>query len=143
MKTNFIKQLWYEINDAKNIKEDSKLFIQHKKLKRYIFNKKSCYIKDDDLPIETLLGSSYLIKGNNIIETYSWWGPEHSLYLQISVKCPMWLGEISIINAEPHDPENIEFLLSDCNIFHEPSNLQYSIIQFINAGFSLYNSFKS
>ena len=136
--SDFIKQLHYEIEAQKTICQNPQLYIQHKNISLVKFGKKARYIKEDDLPIETLLGSSYLIKGKNILETYAWCDNAHSLHLQISIKRPMWLGKIYIINTEKNDPENVEYLLDGFDIFHSSSNLQYCIINFIQSGFSLY-----
>jgi hypothetical protein len=135
---DFINQLYYEINVQTEIQHNPQIFIQHKKIKIYNFKKNTQYIEEDDLPNDILLGSSYLIKGDNILETYSWCDNEHSLYLQINVKKPMWLGKISIVNIDARDSENLEFLLDGFTKFYTPSNLQYSIINFIQSGFSLY-----
>lgn len=132
----FMKQLLYDIKVSKV--KDSRAFVKHKNLKIYKFNKKNNCVKEDDLPVDTLLGSSYLIKGNNILETYAWCDSAYSLYLQMNIKRPMWVGKICIVNVEKNDPENLEYILDGCDIHYASSNLQYSIVQFINVGFSLY-----
>jgi hypothetical protein len=136
--TDFIKQLYADIDTCNKVNQNPKLFIKHKKLRQHIFNKNIQYIDEDDLPIETIFGSSYLIKGNNILETYAWCDNSYSLYLQIKVKRPMWICNISIVNKDKSDSENLDFLLDGCDVFHSSSNLQYIIVQFIQCGFSLY-----
>lgn len=135
---NFIKQLDTEINIRNKINKDSKLFIQHKNLKIHKINKSPKYITEDDLPIQTLLGSSYLIKGNNILEIYSWCDKAHSLHLQVSIYKPVWLSKIYIINKELHDPEKLEYILDGCDSFQDSTDLQYFIMSFIKEGFSIY-----
>ena len=132
----FMKQLLYDIKVSKV--KDSRAFVKHKNLKIYKFNKKNNCVKEDDLPVDTLLGSSYLIKGNNILETYAWCDSAYSLYLQTNVKRSMWIGDIYVINVENNDPENLEYILNGCGIYYSSSNLQHSIIQLIHDGFSLY-----
>lgn len=135
---DFIKQLNKEINIHAKINKNPKLFIQHKNLKLHKFNKAPKYITEDDLPIQTILGSSYLIKGSNILEIYSWCDKAHSLHLQCSIYKPAWLGQIHIINKELHDPEKLEYILDGCDSFQDSTDLQYFIISFIKEGFSIY-----
>jgi len=136
--TEFIKQLNAEINIHTKINNSPKLFINHKNLKLHRFNKSPKYINEDDLPIQTLLGSSYLIKGDNILEIYSWCDKAYSMHLQFSIYRPKWLGEIHIINKELHDPEKLEYILDGCDSFQDSTDLQYFIISFLKEGFLLY-----
>ena len=136
--TEFMKQLFYDIDINKSIQTDSKVFATHKNLKIHKFTKNYKCVTENDLPVETLLGSTYLIKGNNILETYAWCDSAYSLYLQTNVKRSMWIGDIYVINVENNDPENLEYILNGCGIYYSSSNLQHSIIQLIHDGFSLY-----
>jgi hypothetical protein len=137
-RSNFIKDLLLKIDKNRKIQADANKFIIHKNLAPYKFNKKAANVTEDDLPTATILGSSYLIKNNNIIEIYAWCNPSHSLYLQINIMRPAWMGAITIINIETGDPYNIEYLLNNCNKFNDPDNLQYMIVHFINEGFVLF-----
>ena len=134
----FIKSLISEINKNKVIYTNALNFIKTKNLTPFSFGKKSINVTEDDLPSSTILGSTYLIKKNNIIEVYSWCDPSYSLYLQINMKRPAWIGTLDIINTESGDPDNIQYLLNDCDRFSDPDNLQYMIVHFINNGFALY-----
>ena len=136
--TNFIKKLKKDITQYKNITLDDNKFIKYKKIKKYKFNKSINKIDETDLPVSTMFGSIYLIKGSNIIEIYSWYDTAHSLYLEVSYKKSMWLGRIFIINKALNDPENLEYLLTGSKRFYILDELQYLIIQFIQSGFDLY-----
>lgn len=136
--TNFIKKLLKDIAQYKNITLDVNKFIKYKKIKKYNFIKSKNNIDENDLPIDTMLGSIYLIKDSNIIEMYSWYDTAYSLYLEVSYKKSMWLGRIFIINKALNDPENLEYLLTGIKRFYILDELQYSIVQFIQSGFDLY-----
>ena len=136
--TNFIKKLLKDIAYYKNITLDVNKFIKHKKIKKYKFNKSINKIDETDLPVDTMLGSVYLIKGSNIIEIYSWYDTAYSLYLEVAYKKSMWLGRIFIINKALNDPENLEYLLTGSKRFYVLDELQYLIVQFIQSGFELY-----
>jgi len=132
----FIQKLMYDIERQKKINTNPSLYIKQNKLKPYIFNKLN--INENDIPIQCSLGRSCLIKGENIIEIYSWCDYSHSLYAQINKMKPVWLAEIQIINLAENDPENLEFILDGFDSFYLPSSLQYEIIQFIEMGFELF-----
>jgi hypothetical protein len=136
--TNFIKKLLNDIAYYKNITLDINKFIKYKKIKKYNFKKSIDKIDENDLPVDTMLGSIYLIKDSNIIEIYSWYDTAHSLYLEVSRKKSMWLGRIFIINKALNDPENLEYLLTGIKRFYILDELQYLILQFIQSGFDLY-----
>ena len=133
---DFIKKLMYDIETQKKIQTNPSLYIKQNNLKLYKFNKTD--INEGDIPIQCSLGRSCLIKGENIIEIYSWCEYKHSLYLQINKMKPMWLANIQIINTAENDPENLEFILDGFDNFYLPSSLQYEIIQFIEMGFELF-----
>ena len=137
-KNKFIKKLNFDIiNHKKNI-TNSKRFIKYKNLEMYncLFSEKT--FSEYDLPIESLLGSIFLIKNNNILEFYSWCDYNHSMYLQINKKKSIWLGKPLIINIEHNDPEDLIFLLDGYDFFYNPSNWQYFITQFLDSGFKIY-----
>jgi len=133
---DFIKKLLRDIKRQEKIQATPSLYIKQNKLTPHKFNKLD--ITEDDIPIQCTLGSSYLIKGENIIEIYSWCDYKHSLYLQINKTKPVWVSNIQIINVAENDPENLEFILDGFDTFYEPSSLHYEIIQFIEMGFELF-----
>lgn len=135
---DFITNLLKDISKHKKIQKNSKLFIKHKNIKKFAFNRSINKLDVDDLPIECSLGNSYLIKNNTIIEIYSWCDYAHSMYIQINSFRPTWLAKMNIINVENGDPDNIEYILDGCNVFYSPNCLQYEILQFILSGFILY-----
>lgn len=135
---SFIDDLLNEINHQKNIQLNHKLFIKNRGIKLYTFTKSRQKITTHDLPIQTLIGSVFLIKGNNILEFYSYCDNNHSLYMQLNVKKPLWIGIVDIIFLHQSDPENIKFLLDGYQKFFIPSNFQYFIMQFLQSGFQLY-----
>jgi hypothetical protein len=133
-----MKRLKKAMVKRETINQTPALFIKDRCISWHKFNKKNSCIKPEDLPIETAIGSSYLIKNSNIIEIYCWCDPSYSTYLQIAVRQPSWLGKVNIVNIEPNDPECLEFLLSGYDIFYSCDNIQYLISNFINSGFLLY-----
>ena len=135
---NFIKQLNYDIKYQTNINNSSKKFIKNRKLSQVKFKKKSQYINEDDLPIDAYLGSIYLIKGNNIIECYSYCDYSYSMHLQINNKKALWIAKLDSVNIEHNDPESVEYLLQGSTLFYRPSNYHYFILQFLQSDFQLY-----
>ena len=129
--------LFQDIDDYKKIKHNAKLFIHHKNIKLHRIKNK-LKIQESDLPNETLLGSVFLIKGNNIIECYAWCDFDYSMYVQINQSGSAWRGSIDAVNIEEGDPHNIEFMLDGGNSYMRPSIYQYGILQFIQSGFDLY-----
>ena len=136
-KLSFNEQLNFDIEQQEKINSCSKLFIKHRNLKPHEIKNNGDSISDK-LPIECSLGSSFLIKDNNIIEFYCWCDSNYSMYLQINKQKPMWIGNTFIINKELNDPEKLEYFLDGCNIFYNPSNYMYLISQFLDMGFRLY-----
>ena len=133
-----INMLKFDIQIQQTIHKNHKLFIKHRQIKLHKFKKKIYLLNENDLPIQAYLGSVFLIKGNNIIECYSWCDNNFSLYLQINKKIPIWIGKFIIINIENEDLENIKFLLDGNEIIYAPSEYQQLIIHFIQSGFRLY-----
>ena len=137
-KSCFMKALILEINKQKEILSDSRKFIKNKNLTMYNFGKKYINVTEADLPTDTILGSSYLIKKNTILEIYSWCDSSYSFYIQLNIKRPTWISKIDIISCENNDPNNVNYILNGSKTFDDPDTLQYMIAQFINDGFSLY-----
>jgi hypothetical protein len=133
-----MNQLNYEMRQQNIINKNPKLFINNRKISPYKFKKSIFKIEEDDLPIQTLLGSSFLIKNDNIIECYSYCDYNRSMYVQINKRHNTWVGILDIINLDSVDSENVKFLLNGSDIFYRPSNYQYIILQFIQSGFQLY-----
>lgn len=135
---DFVKQLKNEIKQQQDINSDSKKFIKNRKIKLCKFNQSTHKLTESDLPIESLLGCIFLIKGSNILEFYSWCDYNYSLYLEINKQQPIWIGKVSSINIEFKDPENIKYLLDGFDTFYIPSTWQYFILQWLQSGFQLY-----
>ena len=144
-----MKNLLDDIESYSLINKKSTLFIKHKKIKHYKFKnaakqtnnknkKKIVNIEEKDLPYNTLLGSSFLIKNNNIIELYSYCNYKQSLYIPISKYRDSWVCNIDVINIQEGDPENVLMFVDGINVINNPSVLEYFITDFINVGFSLY-----
>jgi hypothetical protein len=135
---DFMNQLNYEICQNDSLNKNPKLFIKKRNITPYKFKKSSFNLQEDDLPIQTLLGSVFLIKNDNIIECYSWCDYNHSMYIQINRKYNMWIGKLDAINIDQSDSSNIKFILDGSDIFDRPDNYQYIILQFLQSGFKLY-----
>lgn len=139
---DFTKRLKVDIDKQLKVNSDAKLFIQKKKISLFKFKKNINRIDENELPVEVLLGSVYLIKGDNIIECYSYCDNSYSMYLQINKKQPVWIAKINPVNIELNDPEKVRYFLQGCSVFYLPSNYQYFIIQFLESGFQLYTKNK-
>lgn len=127
-------QLNQDIANYRNIKSSAVSFIAHKNLRKFPIKKN---YQDKDLPIQATLGDIYLIKGDNIIQYYSYW-EKVSLYTQVNHIKPMWLCRIEIINTAHGDPEQLAFLLSGCDLIPDIESAHYSITGFLDAGFAIY-----
>ena len=108
--SNFIKKLHSDIQHQNTISANSELFIKNRNCKLHEFKKIKSTLKNNDLPIQSLLGSVFLIKNNSIIEFYSYCDYNYSMYLQLTKKRPLWIGLVKIINLELYDSESINFL---------------------------------
>ena len=135
---NFIEELLHDIKKQNKINKNPALFVKQNNLQQYKFSKKN--IVEDDIPIQCLLGSAWLIKNCNIIEIYSWCECA-SLYIQINKIKPRWISKMEIVNVAKGDPENLEFLLDGCNTFYNSVDLLGDILHFIESGFMLYIKF--
>ena len=117
------------------IQSSAKAFIAHKNLRRFDLPRRKP--KDTDLPIEAHIGELYLIKGDNIIQYYSYW-KHASLYVQVNHSRPMWICETTIINKERGDPEHLQFLLEGCEMLINMEETHESIMGFLEAGFTIW-----
>jgi hypothetical protein len=136
--TKFIEQLYADIDKQSIINKNPKLFIQKRNIKEYNFQKKILKLDEEDLPIQSLMGSIFLIKNTNIIECYSWCDYKNSKYVQINNFRAVWISKFDIINLDDADSENIKFMLDGNDIIYQPSVYQYIILQFIKSGFQIY-----
>ena len=133
-----IKQLYRDIQKTKTIHTNSDIFIKHNNISLHIFTKKTQLLSECDLPTQSLLGSVILIKGDNIIEFYSWCDCNYSRYIQINRTDPIWVCKTTIINIAERDPDNIRFLMDGNECMYHQDNVQYLMLQFIQDGFKLY-----
>lgn len=120
------------INEYKKLKSSSVKFARHKNLRQIEHT-----VKETDLPIESIIGCVYLIKGNNIIEFYSYWEVT-SLYIQINYSKPVWFCKITIVNYEHGDPENLNFLFNGCDVLTSIDNSHDSILGLVGMGFDVW-----
>lgn len=119
------------------ITKNGSRFIKHKKIKHYKFINDKNHNKKD-LPWNLLLGSSFLIKNNTIIELYSYCNYKQSLYTQITKYIDEWVCSINVINIQEGDPDSVLHIVNGINIINKPSVLEYFIVSFLNDGFYLY-----
>lgn len=131
-------QLKYDILKNNNIKKKTSSYIKHLNIHIHNFKKKANLIIEDDLPYQTILGSSYLIKNNIIIKIYCWCDISYSLNIMVSHNKPVYKGKIYIVNNDVSDSENLEFILDNDSSYYEIDTIQYTIITLLNMGFSLY-----
>jgi hypothetical protein len=146
---NIMKTFLDDIASHLLINKKAALFIEHRKIKHYNFknvNKRSniknknktVKIKELDLPYNVLLGSSFLIKNNNIIELYAYCNYKQSVYIPITKYKDEWVCNINIINIQEGDPENVLMFVEGINKINNSDVLEYFIVDFLNVGFSLY-----
>ena len=141
-----MKTLLNDISAYSAIAKNSKLFIKHRNLKYYKFknvsNRRNMRthqkIKEKDLPYNILLGSSFLIKGCNIIEIYAYCDYMRSLYIPITRYRDGWVCNIDVVNIQEGDPENIKSFIDGYERIITPSVLEYFMVELLNDGFSLY-----
>ena len=124
-----------DIIKYKQICSNYKNFIKYKNIIKVNLQKnKNIY----NLPYQCFMGSSYLIKNNNMIEIYSYIYFDYSLFFQINEKTSKWISKINIINTEKDDPYNIKYILQGYKQIFFPSELELLISEFINDGFKLF-----
>ena len=133
-----MNDLLKEIDKQCIISRSPDKYITHRGLRQHIFTKNINHIYASDLPICASLGAVFLIKGNNIIEFYSYADSHHSPHVQVNYKIPTWIGTISPINIEPGDPENINYILDKQHTFYYSENYIYLILELIKNGFKVY-----
>jgi hypothetical protein len=129
-------KLLKDISNYKQSIANATTFIKNKNIKLYKFNK--IKINEKDLPYNLYMGSNYLIKNNNIINMYAYCSYKHSLSEKINAHCNTWICTIDIINIQEGDPENLTFLIDESEYTFHPSILEYFVLDFVQAGFSLY-----
>lgn len=138
IESDFIKHLHKDIDKQQIIYSDPKKFIKHKNLRKIKFKHNRDSISVEDFPIESSLGSIYLIKGVNIIRMYCWYDCNHSLYLQINKFTPRWICKTEIYNKAIDDPEKLEYYLDDMDVLFSSDTAHYLMIQFVQSGFDMY-----
>jgi len=116
-----------DIKRSRKIKQNANLFIQERGLMQI----KSLIPYID-------LGTIFLIKDNNIIEFYSYYDVDRSLYVEINYKLGIWIGNVNIINITNGDPENINFMLGSVYDYYNKDNYKMVINYFIENGFVAY-----
>lgn len=137
--STLINQLNRDIYQYNNIKKKSKSYIKYKNLQKKHFKVNRNVIRIVDLPIEYILGTIYLIKGNNIICFYSYIDPTYSARIEINIKINTWLCRIEVVNVEGGDPENLNELIKYYDLIRDSEYLGLIILDYIiNKGFDLY-----
>ncbi len=134
---DFIAELNHDITAYKKIKSNAKLFIAHKNLRPVKLPQRKP--QEKDLPTQATVGDIYLIKGDSIIQYYSYW-ENLSLHTQVNFTKPLWICRIDIINAAPGDPEHLRFMLEGCEVLYNIETAHYSMLGFLEAGFQLYKT---
>jgi hypothetical protein len=135
---NFIKRFELAIETHKKINSSSGLYIKNKSLKIYHLDNIDGNIDGNILPIQCFLGNVYLIKGDNIIEFYTYIDIKHSHNIQINKYSNIRVTNIYVINIESNDPENLNFILCDIDKIYCMHNMQYLINLFLDSGFMIY-----
>lgn len=125
----------HDIDNFLKIKTNAKRYIQFRKLRKKGLRKK---IDENDLPIQSNIGSLFLIKGNNIIEFYAYIDPCTSIYLTHSVTKKKWIGTVNKINISDGDPHNLHYTLKYCDRVHYRDSYKYLITSLYNDGFEMY-----
>ena len=129
-----MNELMNDINDQNIINKNPMLFIKHRNINKY--NQSINNI--DDLPINSDIGSLFLIKGKTIIELYSWYDCNYSMYMQINYTTNRWIGSINIINLDVNDSITDNLNLDKYKILYEKDLYKLIIIKFIQMGFYIY-----
>ena len=132
------------------IKSDSKLFIQHHHLKKFRFRIRNDLVSEKDLPPDTIFGTTYLIKGNNIIQFYSYFDVGFSPRVEINMKLNTWVCKSEIINREKlngypekptymkNDPEKLDEIEKYYSTLRDIEYLEMLIVCYLKKGFVLY-----
>jgi hypothetical protein len=136
--SDFIKQLHKDITTHNILYSNPKKFIKYKNIKQIKLNNQQNLIKELDLPIESFLGSIYLIKDTNILGMYYWCDNKYSSFLQINEFSPQWLCKIKIYNKAIGDPETLEYYLNGLDGSCSSDTAQYLMLQLVRSGFNMY-----
>ena len=127
--SNFIKQLYKDIETQQISYTDPKKFIKHKNLQKIKLNIQRNLINETDFPIESSLGSIYLIKGVNIL----------CMYCCYDSKCTsQWICKTGIYNKAVGDPEQLEYFTDGVRVLFSLDTAQYLMLQFVQSGFDMY-----
>ena len=92
-----MEKLLSDINNYEKLKNSSAEFIKHHTLKKITTYKNMISSK---LPINTIFGSTYLIKNNNIIHFYSFYDSDYSPHIEVNLRVKRWLCITDVINKE-------------------------------------------
>ena len=117
-------------NETKSANE----FIRGKKLKHIA---KNMDFMEDHLPIESGLGTVYLIKNNTIIEFYSYCDHAFSTSLFMNKHRPMWICKPEIISIDKQGDDSL-YLIDGIEYIYKISDSIYTICEFLHNGFELY-----
>ena len=136
---DFIEQLHSDIAKYKKINTNASLYIKHYDLKKIKFNVANIYLRDKDLPVESVLGTVYLIKGNNIMYFYSYIESGYSPRLEINMNISRWVCKSDVVNMDDDDPENLYDIIRYYGDIRDPEYLGLIILGYLmNKGFDLY-----
>lgn len=147
--SDFVKQLFKDINRQNKIDKNANLFILANKLQKFELRKN---FANEELPIETHLGTIYLIKNNSILEFYTYC--TNSYQNDISSKTmeqysyfnykpdPYWMCTVTVHNMNRSDIG--DFVNAD--MFTDMDELTSAdidrslnfMIMLIKSGFSIY-----
>ena len=126
-----------QISRLKLINKSSSNFIAHKKLIECRLVKKNKHICKKDLPACVYLGSTYLIKGNNIIHIYTYIDAKFSFSNKVVANDSVWVCKLDIVHLEDGDPEGVGYIIA-CDIFFNSSVMESVALHFLHAGFKLF-----
>jgi hypothetical protein len=138
IESDFIKQLYKDIDNKHVIYHDPKKFIKYNNLRKIKFKHNPSSISAEDFPVEASIGSIYLIKGVNIIGMYCWYDYKHSLYLQMNKFASRWICKTEIYNKAIDDPEQLEYYIDDMDVLFSSDTAHYLMLQFVQSGFDMY-----
>ena len=136
---DFIAQLNKDIAHHEKINKNASMYIKHGNLKKVKFHVANSYLRDKDLPVDAVLGTVYLIKGNNIMYFYSYIDPEFSYHIEVNMKRPRWLSISEVVNMDTGDPENLNEIIKYYGTIYDQEYLGLVILGYLmNKGFDLY-----
>ena len=127
------------IDKNAEINKNAVQYIKHNNLKKVRFNVSRGFLRNKDLPTDTILGTTYLVKGNNIMYFNSYVDPAYSPRIEINIKTPRWICKSDVVNKEDGDPENLNEIIIYYKAICDPEYLELVILGYImNKGFDLY-----